>query len=231
MIVFLLVFLLSSWSWEIFSRNLPLFLLLFLTSLFCYLSLTKPKKLYSYVFLLLLVLVLFFQYQTTAKSNIITLSPIEQYQLETRRDYYPSQLARIEENKQSLRSYDLKQSLISRGLENKASYLFYKLQQNFFRNVDLNLFFFGNHPRERVGVREFEKFSFLFLPFFFIGLITTIKKFNPYILIGLMLSIIELSIIGQQNYLGPFVLMPFFISIISLGISNTFSKLMRFKKS
>lgn len=215
MIIFLFVFLLNNWSWEIFSKNFYLFILIFFASLFCYLSLTKPAKLYSYIFLSSLVFVLFVQYQTTNKTEIFSLSPIEQYQLEIRRDYYPT-----------TGGIDL-----ARTQENKAGYLFYKFQQNFFRNIDLNLFFFGNHPRERVGIREFEKFSFLFLPFFFVGLISAIKKYNLYILTGLIVAIIGLSMIGQKNDLGPFVLMPFFVSVISLGFTALVTKLHLFNKT
>ncbi len=55
---------------------------------------------------------------------------------------------------------------LGRYLENKPLYIFHKFEQNLLRTLDVNLYFFGNHPRERAGISEFEKFSFLFLAFF-----------------------------------------------------------------
>lgn len=113
---------------------------------------------------------------------------------------------------------------LGKYLENKPEFMFYKFEQNLLRSIDLNSFFFGNHPREIPGIRNFEKFSFLFLPFFIFGLLKVLKSHLLYISISFLTSALELSIIGQNNPAGPFVLFPFFSAIIAVGIFYAIKK-------
>ena len=110
-------------------------------------------------------------------------------------------------------------------LANERDFMFNKLEQNFFRSIDLNLYFFGNHPRERAGIREFEKYTFLFLPFFFLGLYRLVTSNIKYPLVSLIIPLILLSFIGQDNPIGPFGLFPFYTATISVGILLTHNKL------
>ena len=50
--------------------------------------------------------------------------------------------------------------------ERKESIAFFRILKNVSETVDLNLYFFANHPRERVGYNEFEKFPYIFIPAF-----------------------------------------------------------------
>ncbi|MDO8573679.1 MAG: hypothetical protein Q7R77_02915 [Candidatus Daviesbacteria bacterium] len=114
---------------------------------------------------------------------------------------------------------------LGRYLGNKPEYMFYKFEQNLLRSMDLNLYFFGSHPRERSGIREFEKFSFLFLPFFIFGLLRLVK-FSPWQLgTSLFIPLLVLAIIGQDNPIGPFSLLPFFSVTIAVGMFNIIKKL------
>ncbi|MFH0937371.1 MAG: hypothetical protein V1808_03685 [Candidatus Daviesbacteria bacterium] len=103
-------------------------------------------------------------------------------------------------------------------IANEQSAMFYKFEQNLFRTIDLNLYFFGNHPRERPGIREFEKYSFLLLPFFLLGLYKLVISKIWWLFISLLVPLLVLSFVGQDNSIGPFSLFPFFTVTVSIGI-------------
>jgi hypothetical protein len=123
----------------------------------------------------------------------------------------------------------------------KESIAFSRIEKNFSQVVDPNLYFFANHPRERVGIKEFEKFPYIFIPFFLVGIFSLIKnrstgflKISKLILIAsLTLPIILISLIGHKNPFGSFTLFPFLTIAISFGVERIYqeiSKLPRFPK-
>lgn len=89
--------------------------------------------------------------------NLIFITPEDIYQINTRRSYYPNQV-------------------LGRIFENKLSLFLNKYKGNFFQGLDLNYFFFANHPRERVGMTEKEILFWFWLPLFLVGIITSFKK-------------------------------------------------------
>lgn len=132
------------------------------------------------------------------KSEVIfKILPEEIYQINTRRSYY-------------------KNKFLGKILENKITFCFYKYQKNFFQGLDINYYFFANHPRERAGVKETEKFLWIFLPFFLLGTYWQLKtKF--FWGIGYYLMILALSSIFKSPD-GFFVFtFPFFIFSLILG--------------
>lgn len=154
--------------------------------------------------------ILFLEYKTTFKNSLTYLSPGEKLNQEIR-----------------LRSYQP----ISVRIANKTFYIpaanwlelrretvsFYRIEQNISEVVDPNLYFFANHPREKYGVIEFEKFPYILLPFFVIGLFSIKRKTLNLFLIGLS-PFVLISIIGSDNPIGPFGLFPFFANTIGLGL-------------
>jgi hypothetical protein len=74
-------------------------------------------------------------------------------------------------------------NFIARLNENKVSELVKKYSANFFQGIDPNYYFFANHPRERAGVTEKEKFYFLYFPFFLLGIFNLIKENKYFIFI------------------------------------------------
>lgn len=62
-------------------------------------------------------------------------------------------------------------SVFSRLYSNKVSVTLKNMEINFFESADLNNYFFANHPLERVGVKETEKFYSGLLPLFVVGLL------------------------------------------------------------
>ncbi len=122
----------------------------------------------------------------------------EIFLLNERRSYYPNQLGWI--------------------FQNKLTLAFYKLEQNFFQNLDPNLYFFATHPRERRGYSEFERFPAIFLPFFLLGLLFINKKRK--IIFCFFLALLINSFLDTRD-IGPFLAYPFIVYICSIGIFKT----------
>ena len=181
------------------------------------------KKKIVYAFLASVIMLSFLQIKTTNFKNLGYLDNDEQRVQQMRLKEYPP----------------VKVSLFNKSLwipiahwfeERKEVIIFYRLEENFFQAIDLNLYFFSNHPRERIGVSEFEKFTYPLLPFFLIGVFAYFKE-RKYLLVGIIfLSLILISIIGFSNSLGPFLLFPFISIAIYLGLENTYTKIKKWGK-
>lgn len=190
--------LISRWSWEVFSFNFILFLLILAATAFLFLSIVKSSKKLLVIFSLLLVPLLIVQWKTTKNRSFEYLDPTDERQINVRQSNVYAEFN------------------IGKYIVNKPDYFFNKFQQNLLQSLDLNLYFFGNHPREVPGNREFEKFSFLLIPFFIYGLFKI--KLSPWKLLMILIPLTELILIGLNNHLGPFILFPFIASITSIGI-------------
>lgn len=176
------------------------------------------KKGATCVFLASMLILSFLQIRTTNYEDLSYLDNDEQRVQQMRLKEYPP----------------VKLSLFGKSLwipmahwfeERKEVITFYRLEKNFFQAIDLNLYFFSNHPRERVGTSEFEKYLYPLLPFFLIGSFAYFKE-SKYLLVGVIfLSLILISIIGFLNPLGPFLLFPFMSIAIYLGLENTYTKI------
>lgn len=97
-----------------------------------------------------------------------------------------------------------------------------KLITNFSETFDLNLYFFANYPRGRFWFTEFEKFPYSLLPIFLVGIFQIKTDIIYSISLGLS-PIILLSIIGNNNQIGPFVLFPIISVLISFGVEYIFN--------
>lgn len=161
------------------------------------------------LFLLLFIPVLIFQIKTTNKTSFTAISNDDRRVIDMRLRSYPSKFLRL--------GYWLE--------ERKESIIFNRVTTNFFENIDPNLYFFANSPRQRVGIKEFEKFPYVLLPFFFLGVFDFVSKKNKLLwLMSFVVPIATLSIIGNQNNLGPFSLFPFFVVSINEGLKKLQSK-------
>lgn len=108
--------------------------------------------------------------------------------------------------------------------QNKLSLLVTKLKRNLFYNLDPNLYFFATHPRERLGIRETEKFPVIFLPFFLIGFFVFLKKTSKKILTFTLFALFLSAFLSPQPP-GPIFMYPVIIYLINLGIQPVFKKL------
>lgn len=184
-IYFFLLLFLNLWIWKIVSVSLLIGLVVILTTIF------RGKKIGIFLLLLLLLI----QVKTT---NIVPLTRLSEdevvRQIQRMREYNNPRIAHILE-------------------ERPEALIFFKLQNNLSQLVDPNFYFFANHPRERAGVNEFEKFPYLLIPFFIYGLYKLVKK-REYLFFAvyLLFPLAVLSLIGLNNPLGPFSLFPFILT-------------------
>lgn len=89
-----------------------------------------------------------------------------------------------------------------------------------------SLYFFSNHPRERTGYHEFEKFQYILLPFFVVGLCVLVQKKNYYLLFLLFVpGLFIFTLLGNRGDLGPFLFFPFFTITIFQGLFMFFKKM------
>ena len=201
------VLLANFWIWRILFNSVPLGLLVLASSIFLYLSFKRNSKKYFFAFLVLFSLLLIFQWKTTSEESLVELSNDEQRVQQMRLKEYPP--IRIS---------------IAHWFENREeSIAFFRILENFSETIDPNLYFFANHPRERIGINEFEKFPYIFLPLFFYGLVLSVAERRKLVLgMSFILPVVLISIIGHKNQLGPFSLFPFLAVSITHGLELLF---------
>jgi len=208
------------WIWRAFSLNFIIGTLMLATSIFFHLTLSSSKI--SKISLLFLVLLLIFQWQTTNKVSLTYLDNDEQRVQKMRlQEYPPIHITFANKNIwiPVAHWFEERNETIVAG----------RIANNFFQTIDINQYFFASHPRERVGVKEFEKFPYFFLLPFLYGLALFLTKFSKkQFLVFLFLPLGLLSLVGYQNDLGPYSLFPFFVSTIFLGTKDLHDKF--FKK-
>jgi len=108
----------------------------------------------------------------------------------------------------------------SRLSSNKATFIIKNLEVNFFESFDFNYYFFANHPLERVGVKETEKFYSWLLPFFILGCIClNLLTYRPIIL--WVSSVLFLSSLFSNRFseLNILLMIPFLL-IMGLGFEK-----------
>jgi len=196
------------WIWKITRENLLLaILLIILSGLLFKLIIEQSFKMWIFT----LILVLFFVaslilLKTNFDKTLKMLNPEEKVQLNERHYYYSQELGKLFLNSKVLNYYK------------NYSLSVYKFEGNLFSNLDLNLYFFASHPRERVGVNEFEKYTPILLPFFIIGVILLIYKGSVWA-VGYLVAVALVSAFIDPKYLlGPILFFPLINVGISLGI-------------
>jgi len=195
MISFLISLFANLWIYKMFAGSFLIGLLVLLATI----SLLKNSK----YFLLFFLPILLLQITTTNKPSLTAIANDDRRVIDMRLRAYPYKFLRL--------GYWLE--------ERKESIIFNRITTNLFENLDPNLYFFANHPRQRVGIREFEKFPYILLPFFVWGVIKLISKRNKsFWLTSFLIPVAILSVIGSKNSLGPFSLFPFFVVSINEGL-------------
>lgn len=213
--VFALTMVLNYWFWRIASYNLAVFILVIFASLLLYLTIFIDKK-YTKYLIFLFILIFFFQYTT---NNITPLNYLSDDQIRIKQERINSYKPFFKYERSLF--YRLK---LREFFEGDYAISVTNLQRNFFESIDPNVYFFAGHPRERVWASDFEKFPFIFIVPFIIGLYKL--KLPKFISFYILLSLVLLSLIGHINNLGPFILFPFFVVIIFRG----FEKILKFFK-
>lgn len=204
----------SRWEWIIISKNIWVGILTFLLSVvvFLYFSQYKFTKL-LWILIILTTLLVITTFRQAFDESIFRTSALDIQQYYRRHEYYASGLGKIYTNRFALFYFKNFNSPIK------------KLQRNIFENLDINLYFFSNHPRERLGVEEFEKYSQIFLPFFLIGVLYFIYVLSWELLIYTIIVALLSSTISPKYELGPILFFPLINYFISNGIILSLRKL------
>lgn len=220
--LFLLIVLGNIWIWKIFSLNLLVALLVIGGSWFLYKSVEGEKV--SKILILFLVILAIFQIKTT--KNIVplgSLTPQEKlFQVQRLKEYPPTYIKIFNKN---LWLYP------EQWFENKSGILsLYRIQKNLTDTLSPNLYFFSNHPNERVGFKEFEMFSYFLFPFFVIGFLNFDYKKNWQIFVfSFIVPLFVFALIGQVNPFGPLLLFPFILLSVIAGIRYIYEKVRKSK--
>ncbi len=202
-LIFVVIF--NLWLIKIFWYGVSIGMVVFLASVAVYLSVQTGIKKYFYIAAFFIFLLIIFQYNISLKVPLVFLNEYQKIEQRQRMRGYPRELYRF-----------------ANWLEQrKEAVIFYKIEDNFSEVVDPNLYFFSNHPRERVGVVEYEKFPYILLPFFVIGILS-IKKSGLNILLLSISPLILLSLIGDSSPIGPFSLFPFLAVYTAIGLEPIF---------
>lgn len=202
------------WIYKILDENLLIGILLVVIS---FLIIVKPKQIYI-LFTCLLIL-LFFQFQTTHVKSLTLLDNDEQrVQQERIRSYPPTYV-----NVFSKTLWFKPEIWIE---QNNFIVAISRIERNLFNTLDINQYFFAGFPRNNPS--DFQKYIFITLPIFAIGIFELLKK-KQYVLLFLifLIPIITLAFIGYDNQLGPFSLFPFFIIAIFSGFELLIERLKR----
>lgn len=189
------------WVWRIFQANFVLFVLIIASTYLLIISLNQKKL--RPVFVLSLFVLLIAQMLTTTRTNLTMLSNDQIRVRDTRLNEYPPL------------NFPLAHWFEGRSETIAAS----RIRANFFEQLDPNLYFFAGHPRERVGVDEFERFPYILLPFFVFGVVESVKKHNLIIYLFAFVVVFT-SFFGTNNYLGNFTLFSVIAGLTYLGLSN-----------
>ncbi len=203
--VLLVVFVLTPWFWFILKLS-PLILILLVVFNFLLLySVIASSRIFKNITAVLFLVLILINLQQGFDKSISTLSIDQSVSQNKRHGYYSAGLGKLYTNKIALFYYT------------KISRPFTRLQQNLFSTLDLNLYFFGSTPRERADVSEFEKYSFLMMPFFLVGIYVVLKKriLSPGLFF--LAAILVSAFINENYYLGPILFFPLINTIITLG--------------
>jgi len=197
---FLLVILGNLWIWRMFSKNPIVALSSFIASWFLYRSL-KNHKLYG-LFIVGLIILAIFQIRQTEIYSLTYLTEQEKVvQIRRLNEYPPVKL-------------NLWGKIVWIPLphwleERPEALILYRIQKNLSDAVSPNLYFFSNHPNERVGIKEDEKFPYLLLPFFIIGLLgIEFRKNKTLLFFSVIVPLALVSLIGDKVDSEPITMFP-----------------------
>ena len=220
--MFLLVITIANfWFWQIFSNNFILGVILLLIEAELFILITKKnlKKVYTIalsVSVLILVTLSAFLLREKFDYNLLTISPTELSILNERHDSLVKRFGGIFPNKY-FHYYKLQEYSLVAG----------KYLQNIFYSLDPNLYFFRSHPREKVGIDEYEKYSPFVLPLFVIGVLFLIIHWRKYksLILYFITAILLTGFIDPGYKLGPLLTFPFMNIILYLGLVASIPKI------
>lgn len=211
------------WIWKIFDSSLVIGFVVTICAYLLYKSLFSFGYKHIRTFIALFILLLYFQYKTSQKDSLTELSN-DQKRIQTERlQEYPPVYIRIFGKTRWI-------PIAHWFEERKEVIALYRIMNNFSEVVDPNYYYFANHPRERVGFKEFEKIPYIFLPLLIYGFYQVSKvRQKKLFTFSLFASFFLTSVVGGRNPLGPFSIYPILISTQAYGMFELQSKLRKLK--
>lgn len=198
------------WIIRIFEQSLPVGLISILASAGLILAKRPPHRLFVGLLIILLMVIQFNFSDPTSLTNL-TNDQIRIRDMRLR-EYPPTYVGLFERAIWFPVPYWFEERVETR--------VFFRLLDNTYQALDPNLFFFANHPRENIGVSEFEKFPYLLLPFFILGVLKSVKKSSYLYKFSFFVPLLLVSFIGLRSSLGPISLFPFIVFNINGGLSS-----------
>lgn len=218
---FILVVFGNLWIWRMFSENLLIGISAILASWFLYRSI-KEERLKKLLIVFLLVL-LGFQINYTKVRPLTYLNKQEQIiQLRRLNEYPPVKF--------TLAGKTIWVPLAHWLEERPETLTLYRIQENLSGVLNPNLYFFANHPNERVGIDEHESFPYILLPFFVVGLFgLSFRKNLAALTVSLFAPIVTVGLVGSEFAIEPISLFPFISLCGALGIEYAGEKVGKLK--
>lgn len=193
------------WIWKIFKENFVIGVLLVILSFLLFRQIiARIHKGQLLVLIFIFITISLLTLRVGFDKNIFITSSREQLQQNIRHGFYAVELGQLFTNKVSLYFYK------------NLSISIRKLEQNLFSNLDLNLYFFAGHPRER-ETGEFEKYPWILFPLFIAGLFLAIQYY-PKIGIYFIWAALIGMFVSPAYFLGPTLFFPLINVVITLGL-------------
>jgi|SRR3989344_2579969 len=204
-LLFLSILFGNFWIWRILREDLILGILLLILSFLLFIVVSSKFFMSQQIAIIFLIIIISsLTLKVGFDKNIFITSPEEQLQQNFRHGLYSIELGQLFTNKYGQNYYKYFSGPIN------------KLQRNFFSNLDFNLYFFASHPRER-GTGEFEKYYWIFLPFFILGLFLALLFYLRLGLYFIAIAIIS-TFLSPAYSLGPVLFFPLINVVLALGL-------------
>lgn len=218
--ILILVLFGNIWIWKIFSLSITTGLLVLLTSFFTYLLLSKNGS--KNIFFVLICTLLIVQWQNSNPANLAKLSNDEQRLQQQRLRQYPPVYVKLGDK-------TLWIPLAHWFEGRKETIAIFRVSNNLAETLSPNLYFFANHPQERIGISEIEMFPYIFLPFFLYGLFLIANNQKKLVWLSLILPVVLAAFVDPNNPLGPFSLFPFISAGTVRGLEGSYSRISKMK--
>ncbi|MFC1649230.1 hypothetical protein ACFL2C_00770 [Patescibacteria group bacterium] len=215
-IIFVLLF--TPWIDRLFAKPIAA-LLTVCACIFLYALVMRvpndSKKIYTAVLTALFVVLTVFQITTTKRQFLFEISNDDNRYQQEKLDSYPPVKIPISNKTLWIPA--------AHWFEGRSEYLaYYRIEENLFENLDPGNYFFAMAPRPRTGVDEFEKFLYIFLPFFVYGLYKLIRNNWEVVVLTTLPFLALLSLVGNSNPLGAFTLLPIIAVAVAVGMKPLF---------
>jgi len=219
--VFLLVVFGNLWIWRVFKDNLLIGLFLVFSSFILYRSIKTGE--FKKVLIIFMLILFAFQINKTDVRSLTYLNEQEKILQQQRLNEHPPVNITL-----GGRTIWIP---LAHWMEQRPEVLvLYRIQENLGQVLSPNLYFFANHPNERVGIKEHEKFPYILLPFFVIGLLSLkIGKNISSLAVFLFAPIFLMGLFGTQIDVEPMSLFPFVAVSSVFGIEYVWGKVSKLK--